>query len=72
MSQARRLSTPVVCLLIGAVLGIAAFCVGVDPASPIRSGVCVLLAIAACVYLLTAFLGSEVWRNRLIGLWPGL
>jgi len=62
----------VLCLLAGVLLGVAAFCVGVDPASPVRSGVCVLLALGASVYLVSAFLGSDAWRSRLIGLWPGI
>lgn len=72
MVRASRRSTRVLCLLVGALLGVAALCVGVDPASPVRSGACVLLAIGAGVHVFSAFLGSDAWRSRLIGLWPGI
>ncbi|MBB5886345.1 hypothetical protein GGR71_003428 [Xanthomonas sp. F1] len=72
MWRESRQSTRVLCLLVGVLLGFAAFCVGVDPGSLLRSGVGVLLAIGASIYLLSVFLGSDAWRSRLIGLWPGI
>ena len=72
MGEINSITARFLCFFLGVIIGLAAYFVGFNKESLLQSAVFVFLAIVAAVNLVSAFVGTDTWRNRLIGLWPGI
>jgi hypothetical protein len=70
MSNIKSFSTRFLCLILGAIMALAAFLVGYEPHAPLRIAVFAFLLVFAAIYLLSSILGRDKWRSRLLGLAP--
>ena len=70
MSKVKSYSTRFLCFLLGAMMALAAFLIGYDTSSMLRTAVFGFMSMAATVYLLSSVFGTDRWRSRLIGFAP--
>ena len=70
MSKVKSYSTRFLCFLLGAMMALAAFFIGYDTSSLLRTGVFAFMSLAAVTYLVSSVVGTDHWRSRLIGLAP--
>jgi hypothetical protein len=70
MSKIKSYSTRFLCLALGAMMALAAFFIGYDTSSLLRTVVFGFMSLAAATYLLSSVFGTDLWRSRLIGFAP--
>lgn len=70
MSKIKSYSTRFLCLVLGTIMALAAFFIGYDTNSLLRTVVFGFMLLAAATYLLSSMFGTDQWRSRLIGFAP--